>query len=405
MSASLLEEVRGFLRRFVVMSDAQLDAVTLWAAHTHAIDAADATPYLHASSAEPRSGKTRLLEVLELLVHEPVATVNISDAALFRVVQEQRPTLLFDEVDAIFGPKANGNREDLRGMLNAGYRRGATVRRMGGAKMTQLETFSVFCPKALAGIGALPGTIADRTIAIRLLRRVREERVERFRRRLAAPEGHELRDRLADWLEPQLEELERAEPVLPDALDDRAQDCWEPLFAIADLAGGAWPARTRLAALALADERAEESASLGVRLLADLHAVFEESGETRLRTADLLERLCRVEESPWGDWYGKTLSAQALSKLLQPYRIKTMTIKVEGEPVRGYKREQFEDAWARQTGVTRVTGVTTEFTSHAEGNAGNAGNAQNQSAGATGEIELLEEVEQLVGEGVLRRIA
>src|SRR4029077_18577129 len=124
--------------RFVVLSDAQADAVTLWAAHTHVSDAFGCTPYLAISSPEKRSGKTRLLEVLELLVHEPLPTANISDAALFRAISELGPTLLLDEVDAIFGPKAR-DREDLRGMLNAGYRRGAVARRMGGPKMTTLE--------------------------------------------------------------------------------------------------------------------------------------------------------------------------------------------------------------------------------------------------------------------------
>jgi Protein of unknown function (DUF3631) len=75
------------------------------------------------------------------------------------------------------------------------------------------------------------------------MRRTREERVERFRRRDVAPAAEELLDRLTDWLEPQIEELRRARPELPDELDDRAQDIWEPLLAIADLAGGDWPTR------------------------------------------------------------------------------------------------------------------------------------------------------------------
>ena len=91
---------------------------------------------------------------------------------------------------------------------------------------------------------------------------------------------------------------------------------------------------------------------------------------------ELLDRLCRIEESPWGDWYGKTLSANALSKLLKPYRIKTIPVRRDGEVVRGYKAEQFEDAWIRVLGVTRVTGVTPKSASQAEGNARNAGNAQ-----------------------------
>src|SRR5215204_2550337 len=170
----ILEDLRVFIRRFVVLTDAQADAVTLWVAHTHPIEAFSCTPYLAITSGEKRSGKTRLLEVLELVVREPLQTANISDAALFRVVghPEKSPTLLLDEVDAIFKSR---EREELRGLLNAGYRRGAVVHRMGGANNRTLETFPVFGPKAFAGIGnCLPDTISDRAIPIRLQRRVRE---------------------------------------------------------------------------------------------------------------------------------------------------------------------------------------------------------------------------------------
>jgi Protein of unknown function (DUF3631) len=173
--------------------------------------------------------------VLELLVRDPLPTANISDAALFRVIDDRRPTLLIDEVDAIFGKKSQ--RDELRGIINAGYRRGATTHRMGGANNTTLQTFSVYCPKAFAGIGdCLPDTILDRAIPIRLERQTRDSQAERFRHRDVAPEGQGLRDQLADWLERQHDYLAASRPELPDELDDRAQDVWEPLLAVADLA-------------------------------------------------------------------------------------------------------------------------------------------------------------------------
>lgn len=367
-----LEEVAGFIRRFVVVSEAQADALALWTAHTHALDAAESTPYLAITSPEKRSGKTRLLEVLELLTCEALPSANISDAALFRVVAAKHPTLLFDEADAVFKAR---DREELRGLLNAGHRRGAVAHRMGGANNRTLETFPVFCPKALAGIGnCLPDTIIDRSIPVRLQRRTRQERVERFRRRMVAPEGESLRASLADWLEPQLDYLAGMHPDLPEELDDRAQDSWEPLLALAELAGGNWPERARRAALALSTGEDREDESLTAQLLRDLHDLFAANGHKRFKTSDLLEQLHAIEESPWGEWYGKPLSAHALSRLLRPYRIKTMPVKVDGETVRGYKVEQFEDAFHRLS-VTRVTGVTHESASGAEGNARNAGNA------------------------------
>jgi hypothetical protein len=275
---------------------------------------------------------------------------NISDAALFRAIGQMGPTLLFDEVDAIYGAKAR-DREDLRGLLNAGYRRGAVVLRMGGKSMTALETFPVFAAKAFAGIGdCLPDTLVDRSIPIRLQRRLREEQVERFRRREAEPAAAELRDRLADWLQPQTDYLRDLRPHLPDELDDRAQDVWEPLLAIADLAGGDWPARARTAALELSAGDEREDGSLTSKLITDIHSVFEENGVDRLRTSALIDHLAMIEERPWGDWYGKPITPQKLSNLLSPYRIRTMPIWVDGEKARGYKRESFADAFSRVGG-------------------------------------------------------
>jgi hypothetical protein len=379
MSGVLLEDVGRFIRRFVMLTEIQADTLALWTAHTHAIKAADTTAYLAITSAEKRSGKTRLLEVLELVVHAGLPTANTSDAALFRTISKLSPTLLLDEVDAIFKAR---EREDLRGLLNAGYRRSAVVRRMGGAKNTTLETFEVFCPKAFAGIGnCLPDTILDRSITIALQRKTREEAVERFRRRDVVPEGELLRDRLGDWLEPQADDLHAARPALPDELDDRAQDMWEALLAIAELAGGGWPKRAWQAALELSGTGNREDESLTALVLKDIHAVFSNGAGEHLRTADLIRHLGEIEESPWGDWYGKVISPQALSKLLRPHRIKTMPVWIDGKTVRGYKAEQFADAFHRVLGVRSVSAVRSEAASHAAPNVPSAPNAQDTGNG------------------------
>jgi hypothetical protein len=371
----VLDDVVGFLHRFVVLGDAQAEAIALWIAHTHAFEAADTTPYIAVTSAIPRSGKTLLLEVAELLVREPLPAANMSDAVVFRAIEALSPTLLLDEVDAIFGPKAR-DREDLRGLLCAGYKRGAVARRMGGKKMSELEKFSVFCAKAFALIGKLPETIADRTILIRLERKMCEEQIDRFRRRVVAPQAEDLQNRLADWVDPQVDELRGAWPQLPDELDSRAQDIWEPLLAIADIAGGDWPERARTAARVLSgpEVRGEDESQLA-RLLGDIQHVFEVNGAQRFRTSDLIGELCKIEESPWGDWFGKPITAHALSKLLQPFQIKTLPVWVDGKTVRGYKREQFEDAWARVLGVRSVRNARSEYPSQAAPNTPNVPNA------------------------------
>ena len=362
--ASLLDEMCDFMRRYVLVSSHEAHAVGLWVAHTHAIDAAEATPYLSVTSAEKESGKTRLLEVLSLLVKEPLSTANMSDAALFRAVTELKPTLLYDEIDVVFGAKAR-DREDLRGMLNAGYRRGAKVYRMGGPKMATLETFEVFCPKVLAGLGQLPDTLQSRCIAIRLKRKAPGEDVARFRERDAAAEGSNLHLRLANWAEGAIEKLRVARPSLPEELGDRQADVWEPLLAIADQAGGQWPSRARNAALNLSLGRDIHEDSLGIQLLKDCRSAFERGDTNRLPTVQLITELAQDDEAPWADWHsnGKPIGARDLARLLKQFEIRSRTIRLaNGGTPKGFHRDQFEDAWQRyateETASCRHTATT-----------------------------------------------
>jgi hypothetical protein len=295
----LLDEVAGFVRRFVVMSPAQSDAAAVWIAHTHCFDAAEQTPYLAISSAEKRSGKTRLLEVLELLVSRPWLTGRVSAAVLARKVDAERPTLLLDESDAAFrGEKEYA--EALRGLLNTGHRRGgkSTICVAQGAEIGYRD-FSTYCAKAIAGIGKLPDTVADRALPIRLERRAPGEKAERFRRRDVEVDALVLRAALEQAVELS-HRLEDARPELPGELDDRAQDSAEPLLAIADLAGGDWPDRARRAVVELHSGREIDDESSGVRLLSDIQAVFADRDTDRLASSDLLDGLHRLDEAPWG---------------------------------------------------------------------------------------------------------
>jgi hypothetical protein len=346
--ASTLDDVADFVRRFVVLGEAERDALALWVAHTHAIEAADATPYIAVTSPEPESGKSLTLDVLALLVREPLPTVNISDAALFRAVHELKPSLLMDEMDAVFGQRAR-EREELRGLLNSGYRRGQTVVRMGGAKMDKLQRFELFCPKVFAGLGELPETIRSRSIIIRLQRRARDEHIEGFRYRDAAEAARPIFRSLVALAAQHTDELREARPSMPDELGDRARDTWEPLLAIADHAGGAWPSRARAGALRLSAAKPPDEYSRGVELLAAVRSAFETTGADRLSTARLIEVLAADAESPWADWGGSgAIPPRSLASLLRRYGIRSGTIRLPGESTpKGYKREQFAEAWKR----------------------------------------------------------
>lgn len=345
---SVLDAVEAFLARFVAYpSEHARIAHALWIVHAHLMDAWEATPRLAALSPEPASGKTRLLEITALLVPNPVEAVNVTAAYLFRKVgaDGKRPTILYDEIDTVFGPKANGN-EEIRGLLNAGHRKGAVAGRcyMNG-KTVETEEILAYCAVALAGLGHLPDTILSRSIVIRMRRRSAAERVEPYRRRVHAPEGDALRNRIAAWAASIQDEVADAWPMMPDGVEDRDSDVWEPLLAVADAAGGAWPERARVAAVALVADSKESTPSLGIRLLADLRKVFGE--QEVMATEALLAALHALPEAPWEDLRGKPLAARGLARMLNEYGVKSKTIRIGGTTPRGYARADLADAWSR----------------------------------------------------------
>jgi hypothetical protein len=358
--ADLLEQIETFVSTYVVFNSmAQPTAVALWLAHAHAIEAADVTPYLHVCSPVPRCGKTLLLDVLELVAPRPWHGVDVSEAVLFRRIDRDQPTLLFDEADVLFtGPRSKTpEAAAVRQVLNAGNRRGAVVPRCA-AKGDKLVDFRVFCAKIVAGIGSLPTTIADRSVRITMVRRKkRSEPVTRFRRRDVEPQATRLRDALATWAATAEETLRAARPDVPDIENDRAEEAWEVLIAIADLAGGDWPARARTAMVELHGAAADDTEATGIQLLAAIRDIFNQCGD-RVLTRDLLSALVRRETEPWAGWWAKDVdtakddetpkkAAMDLAGHLKPFGIISNTIRVSNDRGKGYDRADFEDAFSR----------------------------------------------------------
>ncbi|NUV80302.1 DUF3631 domain-containing protein [Streptomyces sp. CAI-155] len=355
--AALLNEVEAFHRRFNVFpNEAAYVAVVLWDAHAHLLDCFESTPRLAFLSTEPGSGKSRALEIVETLVPNPMAAVDASAAALFRAVagvDGKRPTILFDEIDTIFGPKA-GENEQLRGFINAGHRRNRPMFRCVGDGANQtVQAFHSYAAVAVAGLGYLPDTIRDRSVNIRMRRRARNEKIEPYRTRIHEKEGFALRDRLATWAEQVSEQVMNVWPTMPEGVTDRPADVWEPLLAVADAAGGDWPDRAREACVVLvAASKANDKGSLGIRLLADLrdHIMV---GIDRLPTVAILDRLNALDDAPWADLHGKPLDNRRLSKMLAEYMtadnepITSRNIKTAGSVLKGYYAADLRDAWAR----------------------------------------------------------
>jgi hypothetical protein len=342
--AALLGRLHAALTAYVILpSPEAADAVTLWTAATHAVPAWEHATRLVIRSPEKRCGKSRLLDVIEATCYRPLITVNISPARLVRSVGDDPPTILLDEADTVFGRKAADNHEDLRGIINAGHQRNRPYLRWD-ANARRGEDCPTFAMAALAGIGSMPATIEDRAVIIAMVRRKPGEVVRPFRTRRDAPRLHALRDRLNEWIRASLADLHDAEPEMP--LEDREADTWEPLIAVADLAGGDWPARARKAAELMCRED-HASQSPGVRLLGDIRGILtlaEAAGNLAggfMASAELQRLLRGIDDAPWAEW---DLSVRRLAVRLRDYGIKPR--QNAAKTARGYYLADFGDAWA-----------------------------------------------------------
>ncbi|WKX74184.1 DUF3631 domain-containing protein [Streptomyces sp. XD-27] len=344
----MLDEFRAVIGKYVVLpSEEALTALTLWAAVPHIQTALQHAPRLAVVRPTKGCGKSRVLDVLHETVHQPMMTVNTSPAVIFRVIGKNPPTLLVDEADTIFGPKA-GDKEDLRGLLNADHQRNRPAWCISGPehKPTPYPTFAM---AAIAGIGDLPDTIMDRAVVLRMQKRKMGEKATPFRSRYSVPELHALCDRLAAWLTPLGGQAARMVPQMP--VEDRAADTWEPLVIIADLAGGHWPARARAACVAMTRHEAvqDEQSSLKTRLLRDIHRIFGQADNPEaLATQDLVAALIQDADAPWAEYGTKGLNAYHLGNLLRDFNIGSANYRFDkGRQAKAYMRNRFLDAWAR----------------------------------------------------------
>ena len=340
--APLLADVVAILAAHVIADPPTIRAAALWIVHTYCMDVLTVSPLAHISAPEMRCGKTVLLTAMMRLVYRPLPVSSITPSAIFRSVELWSPTLGIDEADAFL--KDN---EEARGLINSGlYREGAMVIRCVGDDHTPTK-FSTWAPKILCGIGKLAGTIEDRAIPLRMRRKVTGETAANIRRSDPQP-WCDLQARLARWAVDNRHAMARVRPAPAHGLGDRAQDCWEPLLAIADLAGSEWPGLARAAALALHGVE-EEAPSIGVELLRDIEAAFKERHASRLASRELLEMLIRDDEAPWATWNrGNPLSIRQLAARLSEFGIKPKTTRLpNGSQLKGYALADFGDPFTR----------------------------------------------------------
>lgn len=347
--AALLDEIAANITRHVVLDD--VAAVALWVVHAFCPEVSQITPRLAVLSPTKGCGKTTLLDVLEQSTARSLPVSNVTAAALFRFVEKYRPVLLIDEGDSFVN-----NNDELRGVLNAGHKwNGKVIRCVGDDN--EPRAFHVFAPIALAMIGLPPPTIMDRSIVIAMRRRAAAERVERFRADRVEHLTSAAR-RAARWAEDNKEQLRRCDPDIPTSLlSDRAADNWRPLLAIADLAGGNWPERARRCAIQMAGGYDEQSAR--EMLLADIKTLFERLNVDALPSQQLVDELVKLEERPWPEWRrGKPLTTRQLASLLRSFHVVPGNIRIGDKVPKGYRRDQFEDAFARYIPATPDSAAT-----------------------------------------------
>lgn len=367
----ILDGLDALYTKYVVFPNEHCAAINaLWVAHTWRSMDFYTTPRLAYVSAVPASGKTRALELTALVSFNARMTISSSTAALFRRIgsahhnEQTPPTICFDETDAVFGGgRPSEQTEQLRGLMNSGYKRGATVDRCeGDASEMKVIEWPVFAPLAMAGLsGNLPDTITTRAIVIEMKKRTSKERVQPYRERSVKAEVEPLIRGLAQWAQDDACSLAGVYPDMPRGVEDRPAEVWESLIAIADQAGGQWPKRAREACTAFVFTPRGGTPPMGIELLSDIRKVMGHGGDSeyrtvdRIRTTELLEKLRALSESPWGELdAGHGLSPRKLSRLLDAYDVRPIPFKdslgtvAKGYQVAGNDRQAgLADAWDR----------------------------------------------------------
>jgi hypothetical protein len=347
LTAELLREVVSWVRRYVALSEDQAVILAVWVMHTYAFDASETTPYIHITAPEKACGKPRLMDVLVAIADKPIRSGGMTAAALVRCIDNGAPTIFLDEMDAqLGGDKEYG--EAIRGILNEGFRRGGKFFKCDG-KSHELREFNAYSPKCFAGIGRIPETVASRSIAIEMRRKLPNETVASFRQRDVEAAAIPIRSSLAEWVDKgAVGTLSPMRPAPIPAIADRQNDIAEPLLAIAQLAGEEWLERLTRALQSVFTSQGAEDTSTGVMLLADIRDAFEHHRESQLRSVALIEYLCDIEGHPWAEWNrGKQMTVSNLARHLKKHGISPRAIRFGGEVAKGYRRGDFEEPWTR----------------------------------------------------------
>jgi hypothetical protein len=354
--AVILDQCRSFIGRFCAMpSQAALDLATLWVAHTHAVDqndrlAFDTSPRLMFSSEGPGSGKSRALELVQLLSHNGQLVIDPTAPSFAQLASEQRATILVDEMDVLIG--RGSGKADLRSLFNASYKKKTAIWSRAGK-----PAVPIFAAVGFAGMGAtfrsapVLSALRSRTLVVEMVPGMPPES---YRPRVHDPLADALRAELGKWVGRNTSRIIESLPDMPEDLTaGRAAELAEPLIMLAEIAGGHWPetARNAVQEVMLGRSAEPDALPLSSQLLADIAAVFGDAEQ--IGTVDLVEALCALPERPWATVWPSAVSApKDLAGMLEPLGVTPTRIRVDGVQVRGYLRSAFVPLWGEEL-VTR----------------------------------------------------
>ena len=342
----LLRDIIRRIQRHVIISQdgALVIALFIMLSWVHD-DIATHSPILNINSAEPESGKSTTMGLVAFLMPKCIASVEASEAAVYRAIKRWQPSFCFDEFDSIL---ADDDKAALRSVINSGHTRGQGVLRcIGDDKVPEL--FPTFAPKAIGMVGRkLPPATLSRCIFVELRRRKKDERVEKF--------GHQddnelanLRRRLRRWALDNEDALRDAKTSMPDELQNRRADNWQLQLAIADLCSGAEDFGDKARAAAIKIETGSDSRTPSARALAATKSVLDARKCDAIFSDDLIASLISDPTSDWAEWgkSRKPITQHQLARLLKPFGISPDQIRIGEIQKRGYLRGWFGDVWAR----------------------------------------------------------
>jgi putative DNA primase/helicase len=348
--AQLIEQITAAIHEYLVISDEEAVACALWCVSSRLHDVFDKFPRLGITGPEKQCGKSTLLDLIERLVDRAIPMASPSPAVIYRMIEKYSPTLLLDEADTYLHKN-----EDFRNVLNSGFERNKPTLRCA-AKTHEEQIFNTYAPIVYAMIRQPPDTIADRSIEIYLSRKLPTENRKNFRSRTDKERFEELSRKANKWADDNRDLVRAHIPHIPPEFTNRLADKWEPLFTVADIIGDKWPERARESARKLKQKKNKARTSTGEALLSDIRDIFADLGETRLASHAILEKLNNLQEQNWTEDYNQQLKPPKLSALLSPFGIRPTTIRISSaETIKGYKAEDFQDAFERYLPPLAVT--------------------------------------------------